>query len=372
MRKRIEKKYKEFNGLGLSCKYGICGLPLRFDSYQTCSFQCAYCFSNNRKYMTNSKQLKVARLSQLRFLLTEPTQCERYKLLQALLLKGITVHCGSLSDPFQPINEELRITNQAIDIFNEHDVHLLFSTKSDTVHDANIRNDLHSFQLSITNVNDLKDIEPNVPSIDKRLDFFNDLKSQGFKVGIRIQPFIPNISTMEILDMFHNADHFTIEGIKLNISNQNDCEDILKKMNLSKEQFENNASLWKLNAEERIKLYQPFIEWFEKNNKSYSIADNDLRFLGNNYCCCGDCLINKSTGFDTTCMLKKHGKGYSLENVLEAVDELGIGDYSADYYAPAKDCMGSKTVKDFIIRRFNSKRSNVSPKYQYINNKNLK
>ena len=362
---KSEKKYQQFNGLGISCKYGICGLPLRFDSYQTCGFKCVYCFSNNRSYMANSKQLKVAKLSQIRFLLSEPTRCERYKLLQALLFKGITVHCGSLSDPFQPINKELHITNQAIDIFNEHNVHLLFSTKSDTVHDANIRNDLHSFQLSVSNVKNIRKIEPNVPSIERRLSFFNDLKTQGFKVGIRIQPFIPDISTLEILDMFHDADHFTIEGIKLNISSKDSCEDILNCMNLKKEQFENNASLWRLNAEERIRLYKPFIEWFNKNNKSYSIADNDLRFLGNNYCCCGDCLVNKATGFDTTCMLRKYGRNYSLENVLDAIDDLGIGDYAADYYAPAKDCMGSKTLKDFIVRRFNAKRSNVSPKYQY-------
>ena len=38
----------------------------------------------------------------------------------------------------------------------------MFSTKADTTYDCDIRHDLHTFQLSITNVANRKDIEPNV------------------------------------------------------------------------------------------------------------------------------------------------------------------------------------------------------------------
>lgn len=48
--------YKKFNPLNISSKFAICGLPLRVDTYKTCSFNCAYCFANNRKVMEFSKE----------------------------------------------------------------------------------------------------------------------------------------------------------------------------------------------------------------------------------------------------------------------------------------------------------------------------
>ena len=101
-------------------------------------------------------------------------------LLEALISKGITWHCGGMSDPFQPIEKELGITKKLIDLSNKYGISILFSTKSDSVYGANINPKLHSFQLSITNVENRKDIEPNAPSIENRLKFFKELKKKGF------------------------------------------------------------------------------------------------------------------------------------------------------------------------------------------------
>ena len=56
--------FKKFNAINVSSKIAICGLPLRVDSYKNCSFNCRYCFSNNRKIMEFSKELQVANISQ--------------------------------------------------------------------------------------------------------------------------------------------------------------------------------------------------------------------------------------------------------------------------------------------------------------------
>ena len=125
-----------------------------------------------------------------------------------------------MSDPFQPVESELKITRDIVDITNKHNVSILFSTKSDSVYETNLERDLHSFQLSVSNINNRHDIEPNVPDISRRLDLFKQLKRDGFKVGIRIQPFIPDVSNFEIVKMFEDADHFTLEGIKIVPQNQ--------------------------------------------------------------------------------------------------------------------------------------------------------
>ena len=57
---------KKFNGLNVSSKFAICGLPIRIDSYKTCSFGCKYCFAENRKIMQYGKEIQVANVTQVK------------------------------------------------------------------------------------------------------------------------------------------------------------------------------------------------------------------------------------------------------------------------------------------------------------------
>ena len=54
---------KTFNPLSVSSKFAICGLPIRVDTYKTCSFGCVYCFANNRKICEFEKELKVGKIA---------------------------------------------------------------------------------------------------------------------------------------------------------------------------------------------------------------------------------------------------------------------------------------------------------------------
>lgn len=56
---------KKFNALNVSSKFAICGIPIRVDTYKTCSFGCRYCFSNNRKIMEFEKNLQIGNMDQL-------------------------------------------------------------------------------------------------------------------------------------------------------------------------------------------------------------------------------------------------------------------------------------------------------------------
>ncbi|WP_195618829.1 hypothetical protein [Clostridium paraputrificum] len=58
-------EFKKFTPINVSSKFAICGIPLRVDTYKTCSFGCKYCFSNNRKVMEFEKTLQVANLKWL-------------------------------------------------------------------------------------------------------------------------------------------------------------------------------------------------------------------------------------------------------------------------------------------------------------------
>lgn len=358
---------KTFNALNVSSKFAICGLPIRVDTYKSCAFQCAYCFSNCRKIMEFEKTLQVANIKQVERKLDKifnKKQVDITNFLDTLIANGITWHCGGMSDPFQPIEKKLGITKQLIDVTNKYGIHILFSTKSNSVYDCDIKPDLHTFQLSISNTENLKEYEPNVPNIESRYLFYKELKKAGFKVGIRIQPFIPNVSTLEIVKMFSDADNFTLEGLKLVPQNKEHKEYLLKLTGLTAQDF-TQMGLLNLKPENRLKMYEPFIEYFKKHNIPYSIADNDLRRLSTNKCCCGDRLVNKATSFNSTAMIMKYGEDYAKEQIDEEVFSCGVRDCKCNQLFTSNRQEGCVTVQEFYDKRFYRKSSPFSPQFQY-------
>lgn len=356
---------KQFEALNVSSKFAICGLPIRVDTYKNCTFGCIYCFSNNRKICEFEKQFQVANLKSVERRLDRifrKKKCDSTNFLDTLIEQRITWHCGGMSDPFQPIEQRYHITSQLIDICNQHDISILFSTKSDNLYNANIRPDLHTFQFSISNVDNRTDIERNVPDIEKRLQLYKELKAEGFRVGIRIQPFVPNVSTLEIVKMFRDADQFTLEGIKLVPQNKEHKESVLQAIGMEQDKF-TQMGLLNLKPEVRKEMYQPFVEYFEENGIPFSIADNDMHHIGTNMCCCGDKLVAKSTTFNNTAMCKLYGKCYAKEQIDYELFETGVRDCKCNHLFTSNRQEGCISVQDFYDKRFYRKSSPFSPEF---------
>lgn len=89
-------EFKKFTPLNVSSKFAICGVPLRVDTYKTCSFGCKYCFANCRKVMEFEKTLQVANLGWLERKLDKVYNKGIYNkesFLDVLLKEEITWHC---------------------------------------------------------------------------------------------------------------------------------------------------------------------------------------------------------------------------------------------------------------------------------------
>lgn len=355
---------KKFNPINVSSKFAICGLPIRVDTYKTCSFNCKYCFSNHRKIMEFDKVLQIANLKLLDKRLEKifNGKGDNKNFLDVLIKNGITWHCGGMSDPFQPIEQKLGITTQMLEITNKYNISILFSTKSNTVYDwENLNPDLHTFQLSVTNVDDRKDIEPNVPSFTSRVEFYKELKSKGFKVGIRIQPFIPGVSDERIIEYFKDADYFTIEGLKLVPQNKEQKDYLLGLLKIPRENF-TQMGLLNLKPEIRLELYKPLIKKLEEYNIPYSIADNDLHYMSKSKCCCGEPLVKKSTDFNNTALFFKN-KDYDLSDVKECLGDCS--NCKANHLFTSNRQEGCTTVLEFFEKRFDRKSSPFSKKFMY-------
>ena len=361
---------KTFNPLNVSSKFAICGLPIRVDTYKNCGFGCAYCFSNSRVICEFDKALQVANLKQVERKLDKifnKNEFDKNNFLDTLIAERITWHCGGMSDPFQPVERKYRITEQMVDICNEYDISILFSTKSNSVYGANIRPDLHTFQLSITNTEDNKVLEPNVPSIESRYKFYRDLKDNGFRVGIRIQPFVPNVTTLDVVEMFHDADQFTLEGLKLVPQNKEHKDFLIDALKLDRNEFK-QMGLLNLKPEVRLEMYKPFVKYFEDYDIPYSIADNDLHYMGTNKCCCGDRLVSKSTSFNNTAMIMKYGIDYTKEQVDNEILNSNCRDCKCNQLFTSNRQEGCVTVQEFYDKRFDRATSPFSPKFLYKQN----
>lgn len=359
------REVKKFEGLNVSSKFAICGLPIRVDTYKTCTFGCTYCFSNNRKICEFDKTIQIANIESVKKRLDRIFNKQKYdstNFLDSLIAQEITWHCGGMSDPFQPAEKKYHVTKDLVDVCNEYGITILFSTKTATLYNANVRPDLHTFQLSVTNVDNRKDLEPGVPDIQKRIDLFHALKREGFRVGIRIQPFIPNVSTLEIVKAFYGADNFTLEGLKLVPQNKEHKELVLSAVGMKQSDF-TQMGLLNLKPEVRLKMYEPFVEYFRENSIPFSLADNDLHHIGTNACCCGDRLVKKSTTFNNTAMCAQYGKCYAKEQVDYELFESGIRDCKCNHLFTSNRQEGCTSVQDFYDKRFDRSTSPFSPKF---------
>lgn len=270
-----------------------------------------------------------------------------------------------MSDPFQPCESRYHVTRDLCDFTRQNGVTVLFSTKTDDLRgcEGHLDPRCHSIQMSVSNVMDRKDLEPHVPPIESRKRLFDSLKAKGFKVGIRIQPFIPGVSGPEIVDMFSEADHFTIEGLKLVPQNSAHVEQVLESTGLDKSMF-TQMGLLNLKPEIRLEAYAETIERIRLLGRTFSIADNDMHDVSCSRCCCGDSLVWKSSGFDNTAMCREHGTGYGLDDVFAAAGDDVLSSKASQLFTSNRT-EGCRTVREFYEKRFDRKSSPFSPKYLY-------
>jgi DNA repair photolyase len=332
----------------------------------------AYCFSNKRKVMCekyndiNDKQMKIGNILQLERKLENvyvKNKIIETNLLDKLLQDKITWHCGGMSDPFQPIEKTFNVTRDVVELTKKYDVSILFSTKTDNIYHCNLDPKLHTLQLSVSNVFDRKDIESNVTLIQNRINFFKQLKKDGFRVGIRIQPFIPGITTVDIIEIFKDADFFTIECIKI-VTSDHESKKMFYDL-YGSHNFKLNNGLLQTTPQFRLQYYQAFFEKLREYKIPFSVADNDLRYISDCKCCCGDMLVSKSTDFNTTAMIRKYGLEYTLSDV-----EHEATVYKNCYVDML--CMSNQKIKSgkremiaYIEDKFDKNTSTISPNYQY-------
>lgn len=249
----------------------ICDLPIRFDTYKGCSHRCSYCFITRANKGTNEKvTTKESAKSLLSFI-----RGERKK-ENAWADWNIPLHWGGMSDPFQPIEKNLRRSLECLKVFASTNYPFVVSTKEKVILEyADILKDCNAV-VQISAICSKYDIqEPGAPSFEERFIMAEKLAKHN-RVIIRVQPYTLNV----LPDVLNNIKRYSeigvygvvVEGIKYWVKQKGMIKlgnDYVYEINTLKKHFE------------ALKT-----QCHKYGLKFYS-GENRLRNMGDNLCCCG-------------------------------------------------------------------------------------
>ncbi len=142
--------------------------------------------------------------------------------ITSILRQRIPIKIGKFSEPFQPIEREIRATLETLKIFNHYHYPCIISTKSDIVADDEYtelyRPDTTYVQMTVTSLNEklVSKIEPNAPLPRKRIRAIKKLSDIGIKTAFRIQPLFPIYPDNTLSGMYANreslkSDYFSFD-----------------------------------------------------------------------------------------------------------------------------------------------------------------
>lgn len=190
-----------------------CHYPTRLDTYgRGCEHNCQYCYARSLldfRKMWNPSQPAIANINKIR-------HCVRTK-----LRPGEIVRLGGMTDCFQRLEKENRVTYYTIKALNEMGVGYLIVTKSDLVADDAytqiMDRRLAHIQISITSTDDelSKKIEPGAPLPSDRIRAVEKLEALGFDVQVRLSPYVPEFVDMSVINSI-KCDKILVEFLRVN------------------------------------------------------------------------------------------------------------------------------------------------------------
>ncbi len=219
----------------------------------------------------------------------------------ANLPPGSLISLSNSSDPYQLLEEKLKLTRSFLEMLRGKRIKLLIITKSPLVlRDLDVLKDLDcAVSLTITTKNLDKVLEPGAYRAEERIKALKALKQEGMPVIVRIDPVFPILTEDEAKDLVKElidvADHFVFSTLKLKkqifkrlVSGIPKIEKDYKRLYFERGTYLQGS--WYLPYELRVKLLLPLIEMVKGANKSFGLCRESLDF-GEKGKCDGSFLI---------------------------------------------------------------------------------
>lgn len=167
------------------------GLRYNMNLYRGCQHGCIYCDSRSKCYGIDDFTDIQVKENALELLEKE---------LRSKREKG-TIGFGSMNDPYMPVEKELMLSRQALEILHRHRYPVHIITKSAlVVRDINILRELSkvyaAVSVTITSASDAmsKQTEPGAPLSSQRFETIKALSDAGIYCGILLMPVLPYLT----------------------------------------------------------------------------------------------------------------------------------------------------------------------------------
>lgn len=230
--------------------------------YRGCQFGCDYCYTKNNKNLLdrtndwgNFIDVKINSLDILK------------KELEQLKNKKIKILLGSTTEPFQPIEQQYKLTRAIIELLKQYNIPVIILTKSPLIID-----DLELLTYSTENIiyftynsPEVKTLfEKETPSNQARLAVIQKILQNNIKLTVYISPYFPYISEyQQIMDdigqIKDNKLRLNFEGYNLKMGHWLEIKAKLSKEYLDKYyQIYNNLDSYQIywdNLKEQIMNY---------------------------------------------------------------------------------------------------------------------
>ena len=285
------------NPVSVTGQYRFCGNPLRADTYRGCTFGCKYCFAGartgpeagmfqNASGPANLRPLELA-------LETAYSGKESKNINVECLRRGVPLHLGGMSDPFQHREWKDKNTVRFFQMTEKYKYPVVISTKTDHLPDEMwelLDPKRHAFQVSLIGIDPawVRRWETNTPEPLERERFMWQLKERGFWVGLRIQPLIEIEQAVKLTKAVAGfVDYITVEHLKLPMDNP----DIRKELTglLGMDWWKGLFVMVSRSAELRTSIKEQNLERIKEaaGRVRVGAGDNDLHHLSDSRCCCG-------------------------------------------------------------------------------------
>lgn len=194
--------------------------------------------------------------------------------------EGTVILCTT-ADPYQPIEEDYRLTRKVLQNLNP-ELKLSILTKSDLIlrdMDVFLRFENHEFGLTITTLDEDKKkvFEPFSPSSHARLEALKKLKEEGFKIYAFIGPILPCITNLERIfeEVSPYSDKMMFEDLNLQTAKGSIFKTLDKNFPELKQKYKNLSDDYWLKKQKEIKELG---EKFDTSVKIYFKHTGSLKF----------------------------------------------------------------------------------------------
>lgn len=203
-------EYKSFlktagGGEGERCNY-----PTRLDTYgKGCANNCSYCYARSLLDFRNLWHPD------------NPSAADIGKIKRAIdrkLEAGDIVRLGGMTDCFQEIEREHKVTYETINALNQKGVEYLIVTKNPLVAEYTdvLDKDLAHIQVTVTTTDDrLNKTYEKAEPYSERKKAIENLAKLGYDVQVRLSPFIPQYIDFQELASI-DCDRILVEFLRVN------------------------------------------------------------------------------------------------------------------------------------------------------------